>query len=455
MKRPAIRCLFRTTTCILLFAGLAACDLAVGDLNNPSVSEITSAPTRLDIATATQGLFRTTRTNVGEMVQWMGAFGREGYPMSQTGASLTGSVINPLNGGNFPGTTLWETPYRNIRNANFLLQSLERVTGRGLTPEEQEGVRGVAKTIQAYDYLNLILSRDKFGIPLDVDRDPNGDPAPIETEAAAYNRVATLLDEAQGHLDSAGSAFAFGVPSGLADFDTPASFLTLNRALRARVAVYREEWTTALDALDDSFLDDTAPLDAGAYHVFTTQSGDESNPLNRPDFLYAHPRLKSQAQQRENGDLDLRAQEKLRDVATLTVSGVTSDVQFTLYSTPTAPIPWVKNEELILMRAEANIGLEQYEEAESDINLIRETSGGLAPIELTADNAVSELLYNRLYSLVWEYGHAWIDARRYDRLDELPTDNGDPYVTDAMPIPANECFPRDPEPEGCGTVPGI
>jgi hypothetical protein len=130
-------------------------------------------------------------------------------------------------------------------------------------------------------------------------------------------------------------------------------------------------------------------------------------------------------------------------------------VQFTLYESPSAPIPWVKNEELILLRAEAYIGLEQYGSAETDINLVRTESGGLDPVTLTSDNAVDELLYNRLYSLMWEYGHAWIDARRYGRLGDLPTDNGDPYVTDAMPLPANECFPRDPTPEGCGTVPGL
>ena len=322
MKRPATPRLLLCVVAGLGLFGLTACDLNVEDLNNPSVSEITSAPTRLDIATATQGLFRTTRTNVAEMVQWMGAFGREGYPMSQTGASLTGSVINPLNGGNFPGTTLWEDPFRNIRNVNLLLQSLENVTGRGLTDAEQEGVRGAAKTVQAYDLLNLILSRDRFGLPLDVDRDPNGEPAPFESRETVYTRVGQLLDEAQGHLQNAGSTFAFELPSGLADFNTPSSFLTLNRALRARVAVYQEDWTGALDALDDSFLDDSAPLSDGAYHVFSTQSGDATNPLNRPDFLYAHPRLKSGAQLRANGEPDLRAQQKLRDVETLTVSGV-------------------------------------------------------------------------------------------------------------------------------------
>ena len=455
MRRRAFPRILVYLLAIGLMVALAACDMAVEDLNNPSVSSITNSPSRLDVATAAQGLLRTTRGNTAAMVQWMGAFGREGYPMSQTGASLTGSVINPLNGGNFPGTTLWEAPYRNIRNANLVLTALENVTGEGFTTAEEEAIRGFTKTIQAYDFLNVILTRDRFGAPIDVDRDPNGEPAPIESKEDVYSHVVALLDEARDHLTAAGDAFPFSVHSGLSEFDSPATFLTLNRALRARVAVYMDDWTMALDALDDSFIDTAEPLDYGAYHVFTTQSGDETNPLNRPDFLYAHPRLQDGAQLQSSGDPDLRAETKLRTVESLTVSGVTSDVQFTLYDTPTASLPWVKNEELILLRAEAHVGREDYAAAETDINFIRTNSGGLDPVTITAANALDELLYNKRYSLVWEYGHTWIDLRHYGRLGDLPTDNGDPYVTDAMPIPTNECFPREPEPEGCGTVPGI
>lgn len=444
-------------TIVLAVCGLLlSCDMSVGDLNNPSLSELRSSPTRAEISSASQGLLSTTRSNVAEMVQWMGAFGREGYPMSQTGASLSGSVKNPLDGNNFPGNTLWEIPYKNIRNANILLDAVENAGEGILSSEEKAATRGFAKTIQAYDFLNIYLTRFRFGAPIDVDGDPTGDPAPIASQSELGDHIATLLDDGLSDLEAAGGAdFAFAVGGGLAEFNTPASFIQLNRALRARLAVYRDEWDVALGALDRSFVDTTRALDYGAYHVFSAASGDQANPLNRPDFLYAHPRLLEEAQIRDNGNLDLRAQQKLRSVEPFTAQGVTSDVQFTLYTSASDPIPWVKNEELILLRAEANIGLGNYETAERDINYIRKNSGGLEPKEITSTNALDELLYNKKYSLIWEYGHVWIDLRHYGRLDQLPTDNGDPFVTDVMPIPANECIPRDPAPEGCGVVEGI
>ena len=61
-----------------------------------------------------------------------------------------------------------------------------------------------------------------------------------------------------------------------------------------------------------------------------------------------------------------------------------------------------------------------------DINLIRVNAGGLPVTTLTAaspdDAFVTELLYNRLYSLMWTQGTRWIDARRYNRISTLPID---------------------------------
>lgn len=168
IKSPmgTMRNIVSTAGASLLVLSVPGCgDLMVSDLNNPSVEDLNADPTPASIAAAAQGLMRATRDNTAAMVQWMGAFGREGYPMSQTGASLSGSVQNPLSGANFPGTTLWDQPYTNIRNANLLIGAVERATG--LSEAEKQGVLGFAKTIQAYDFLNVILARDRFGAPID------------------------------------------------------------------------------------------------------------------------------------------------------------------------------------------------------------------------------------------------------------------------------------------------
>jgi len=230
----------------------------------------------------------------------------------------------------------------------------------------------------------------------------------------------------------------------------------VNRALRARAAVYTDSWQVALTALSESFLSTTAPLTLGAYHVFTTNSGDITNPNFRPDLLFAHTRLRTEAKLRVDGTIDLRAQTKLMTVPTFTVQNISSNVQFTMYNSPTAPIPLIRNEELILLRAEANLGLGNTALAIQDINVVRTTAGGLPPLPaIVPGDLLTELLYDKHYSLLWEGGNTWIDMRHYGRLDRIPVSAADPRLFPAMPIPVAECQPRTPQPTGCGIVNGI
>jgi hypothetical protein len=78
--------------------------------------------------------------------------------------------------------------------------------------------------------------------------------------------------------------------------------------------------------------------------------------------------------------------------------------------------------------------------------VVRQQAGGLAATSLTAASPdaafVTELLYNRLYSLMWTQGTRWIDARRYDRLATLPLDRGGDVVHPNMLIPSAECDAR-------------
>jgi hypothetical protein len=64
-------------------------------------------------------------------------------------------------------------------------------------------------------------------------------------------------------LAAGGGAFPFALPSGFTGFETPATFVLFNRALRARVAVYTGDYAGALTALAGSFLNTGGPLDQG------------------------------------------------------------------------------------------------------------------------------------------------------------------------------------------------
>jgi len=97
--------------------------------------------------------------------------------------------------------------------------------------------------------------------------------------AAALDSIARFLDEAKTVLP--GSAIP-PLTSGFQGFSDGAGFLKFNRALSARVAVYRQLWSAALTALNESFFDLNGNFNTGPKHAFATFQGDILNPCFIP-----------------------------------------------------------------------------------------------------------------------------------------------------------------------------
>src|SRR6185436_14160204 len=114
-----------------------------------------------------------------------------------------------------------------------------------------------------------------------------------------------------------------------------------------------------LTALNESFLDaaPAASLTTGVYDIYGTRSGDRPNPLYEPipRSIFSLPQNETEAQLRLDGTKDLRYQNKIarlpnnenRVIHNITVSHV-----FKVYNSLEAPVPIIRNEELILLRAE-------------------------------------------------------------------------------------------------------
>jgi starch-binding outer membrane protein, SusD/RagB family len=438
---------------------LGACgDLTVPDYNNPSIESLRGNPTPTTIAQAAQGMLIGSRTYMGAQngyVSLLGIVGRESYNFDPADPRfITEMLIGPLDPGSPAfGANLYAFFYRNIRLGNTLLDAVGGVGG--LSDAQKEAVRGFVKTIQAHDFLMLINTRDDLGVPIDVGIEPTGPPAPIVPKAQVFARIVQLLEEANTHLAAGGTAFPFSLGGGFAGLNTPSTFRQFNRALKARVDVYMGNYSAALTSLGASFLDPNASLDLGAYHVFSTTSGDLDNQIYDPQgrAILAHPTIVTEAQPKANGAPDDRLTRKVTQLAEArTVQGVTTDRLFTIYNSPEAPIPIIRNEGLILLRAEARYFTGNTAGALEDINLIRQRSGGLpARGAFTSnDDFVAELLYNRRYSLLFEGGHRWIDARRFNRLGQLPRALTTHTVPSRFPYPESECLARDPAPaQGC------
>jgi starch-binding outer membrane protein, SusD/RagB family len=438
----------------LIALGSAACDFDIGNPNSPNI--IGENPTRSQVAASSIGLLIATRADVADWALDGAIYGREAYRFDGSDPRFTGEMMQgPLDPGSRAfGGDHWAEEYAAIRSANNLLAVIG--TAADLTAEEQNAVRGYAHTLQAYNLMIVLNSHTQDGIPIDVGTDVTAPPAPLVSNAEAWTRVISLLDGAVTELQAAGtSAFPFTLPSGFNGFNTPATFIRFNRALRARVAVYRADYTGALTFLAESFLDPAAPMDLGVYMDFSAGAGDLPNPLALDPQVgenFGHPLLRTQAQLQADGvSPDRRFLTKLvtrpqRSAGTPQV--LTSDLGWIRYPSPNSPIPLIKNEELILLRAEANIGLGNFPAAVPDIDLVRTTSGGLPAYSGPVDgpSLLAELLYNKRYSLMYEGGHSWIDYRRYNLLSLLtgferagpPPD----VIFLTLPTPTAEILPR-------------
>jgi hypothetical protein len=446
---------------LLAMVAMSACEtLVVPDLNNPSIEELTGeGASRVAVITATQGLFIRARQGIAGRagyVSEVGIIGRESYNFDAADPRFVTELLrDALDGGNGAfGGNHWDTRYQGFREADNVLNAVEALAT--MAASDKEGLRGIAKTFQALDLLLIINTRDDLGAVITLAEDPTGDPEPIVDRAAVFARITTLLDEAQGHLGGASFPSDLRLPSGFDGFDTAAEFLTFNRALKARVDVYLGNYAAALTSLGASFIDPAGDMQLGVFYNYGTGSGDQVNNLFDPSelIILAHPSIETDAQLQTDGvTLDQRVVDKTVSVATVTDQGglgLSSDLAFNLYTSATTAMPIIRNEELILLRAEANLQLDNFALASADLNILR-GAAGLATIDLstmTATQRDDELLYNRRYSLLFE-GHRWIDMRRYDRLSDLLL-NPSLRVHARFPFPQSECNARVPPPsQGC------
>ena len=427
--------------------------LAVGacnfDLTNPnSPPPIGPNATPDQVKSAAVGLLVALRVDVTRWVLNNGILGREGYRLDTADPRFTTELLaGPLDPSNDAfGGGQWAAEFRAIQSGYAILN----VIGSAQIPTgQQEAARGFVHTMQAVAFLMVLNSHTQDSIPVDVNRSVSQPLAPFVSNDSAYKYVLSLLDSAKTELQAA-TAFSFDPGPGFVGFNTPATFLKVNRALAARVQAYRASpsapgvgctvcWDSVLTNLAASFIDPAAPLDIGAYHAYSTGNQDVTNGLSQDPasaIQLAHPMVKDSAEVQNLSTLpDRRFLAKVTDrkSATATVPDtfslacLKSALAWIRYPTPNSAIPLIRNEELFLLRAEANWfgATGSKAQAVSDLNFIRQTSGNLAPTTVTIASTdaafVNALLHERLYSLLYE-GHRWVDMRRYGRLNQVIID---------------------------------
>ena len=433
--------------------GAACKDTAEPDANNPSLEGVQNNPSRVTVTQMLRGVLEGYRLNSGFPLAFS-IIGRDAYNLQSAEPRNTGELLGTsnLDPGGF-GAGFWGVDYRTVRTAEVLLASLPSSTA--LTDAEKATARGIANTIKALELFTVWAAHDTAGMVIDVSGPPE-DPAPILCRDPAINAIAALLDEAQTQIDAGvASGFPFtALPAGFTNFNTKTTFLTFNHAWKGKVDVYRRQYQSALTALSQSFVDTGGGnlsasqarilLDRGPVHVFSSSPGDALSTLfaSLTGTVRAHPSVLSGAETGPNG-IDARYTAKVTTTSTASDQGVSSNLGFIVFPTNTSPQPIIRNEELILLRAQANHGLGNLAAASRDVNFVRVRSGNLAPkTHATLDELLNDLLYNKRYSGLYETGMRWVDMRFYNRLDQLPKDLPTHKVHANYPVPSNEWLAR-------------
>ena len=450
----------------MLLTGLAlvtalvvgACDFNITNPNSPPPIGPNATPDQ--VKSAAVGTLVALRVDVPRWVLTGAILGREGYRLDTADPRFTTELLQgPLDPSNDAfGGGQWAAEYRAIQSGYQILN----VIGSALiTPGEREGVRGFVHTMQALAFLMVLNPHTEDSIPVDVNRTIDQPLAPFVTNDSAYKFVLGLLDSARTELQAA-TGLGFDPGPGFTNFNTPAAFLEFNRGVAARVQAYRASpsapgvactacWDTVITNLTQSFMDTTASLDLGGYHVFSTGNQDTPNGLSQAPASavnLAHPAIKANAELQTGGAaLDKRFLAKITDRPdTFSLSGLSSALSWIRYPSPNSSVPILRNEELILLWAEARLGQGNTAEAAQFINFVRRVSGGLTPIanlaSQTTDSIRTVLLKERLYSLLYEGGHHWIDMRRYGRLNQLPIDRTGDVIFSTLPVNSFEVEAR-------------
>ena len=410
----------------------------VSDPNNAIIESVISNATQSQInalAVGVEASLRLGHANNSSYNRILGSLGREVTVQAQTESrwyyelqgrrGATANQVNVLDDAAFYNGQY--TDFARVGRAARVFRASANSTSV-LDAAQKKGVDGFTRTYEALSKLHLLNLQGSNGIRVALDgtsKDELLKPGKFVTQDDALKNIRQQLDEANTDLAAAGPAFGFSLSNGYGGFNTPATFARFNRALVARVALYQKDYAGALTALSASFYDRAGSLTLGPKIVFNANA---ANDVGNPYFQVPNSNLSSLVSVPDNFVTeaepgDLRLAKAPRRTTPQVVGAITGNYESRVFPTQNSPLDIIRNEELILIAAEARVGAGNLVEALLDINAIRTRAGGLTALTAASltDNAAyfNEILAQRRYSLFYE-GHYLVDLRRLDRLKAPP-----------------------------------
>ncbi|HEY4672112.1 MAG TPA: RagB/SusD family nutrient uptake outer membrane protein [Gemmatimonadaceae bacterium] len=458
----------RYTTMILAATALVAAGCKDNPVANPidapTVDALGGPLTRVTLQQLATGALAQDRNSVNVFAYAIeaGIFARDVYRID---ASEPRFVQETLGGnpdpGSFAGGGAWAGYYTAMRAENTLILALANAPADQFTTAEVNATKGFFRTMKALDYWRVIEYRDTVGMAIQTD-----DPAAvtdIRCKTAVLSYIAALLDSANADLTAAGATtkLPFQMPTGFTafgrDYSVVSNIVRFNRGVKGKVDFYRgldrknptpALFTTAITELTQALNGAAAgavpkaTFNIGPYYVFVP-GGSENTPNTISDSkIGLNPLVGDSVQAGDTRASKIVPRDPLSGFGistSITYSGAVATT-----ANQAAPLGILRDEELVLLRAQAEIEAGQLANAILDINDVR-TNYGLAPVA-PADkaSAINALLYEKRYSLLFEGPQRLDDLREYNRLNsanlrkETPTD---PYNA-ALPIPRAELNAR-------------
>jgi hypothetical protein len=455
----------RYTTIVLAAAALVAAGCKDNPVANPidapTVDALSGPLTRITLQQLATGALAQDRASANAFAYAIepGIWARDVYRID---ASEPRFVQETLGGnpdpGSFAGGGQWAGFYTAIRAENTLILALANATASEFTTPEVNATRGFFRTVKALDYWRVIEMHDTVGASIQTDN--RSEVTDIRCKQAVLSYIAALLDSANVDFTAAGGTtkVPFTLPSGFRsfgrDYSLVSNLVKFNRGLKGKVDFYRgldrkaptpALFPTAITeltaALGGAAAGAVPPADfvKGAYYVFVP-GGSENAPSTISDVKIGLNPLVGDSVQAG----DTRASKIVAAPATLAGFGISTSITFVGALSSAAnqarPLGILRDEELVLLRAQAYIEAGQLANAILDINDVR-TSYGLAPVApATKTAAIDAVLYEKRYSLLFEGAQRVDDLREYGRINatymrkETATD---PFNS-ALPIPRAE-----------------
>lgn len=457
--------LYKTIALAVVTTAAAGCmdNPVANPIDAPTVDALSGAltPTSLrQLVTGALAQDRTTWNDIPSSIE-AGIFARDVYRVD---ASEPRYVTQTLGGnpdpGSFAGGGGFAGYYTALRAENNLLNALATAGTSQFTAAQISATTGFVRTMKAYEYWRLIELRDTVGVPIQSN-DPTA-VTDVRCKEAVFSLIAALLDSGNADFTAAGAATVLPVklPTGFSafgrDYNKVSNLILYNRAWKGKVDFYRglnrknpqaslfptaiAELTTALGAAAGAV--PASQFASGVWYKFVAGGTENQANTIADSKIGLNPLVGDSVQAGDTRGTKIVAR------ATLAGNGISTSITYTgalaTLANQNAPMPMLRDEELVLLRAQAYIENNDLANAQLDINSVR-TNYGLLPVVLTSKSqAIDAVLYEKRYSLLFEGAQRLADLREYGRLNntylrkELPND---PFNA-ALPIPRAELDAR-------------